>query len=83
MKNTVPRAAALLGLVAALCVSSAMGQMIPYRSMAADSPTSAAVVATDSTSLVAVPPAAPACAAAGACPCRRRRLLRVQYRLWL
>ncbi len=68
MKNTVPRVAALLGLVAALCVNSAMGQMVPYRSVAPDGLTSPAVVATDSTPFVAESPAGPVPPAAAVPP---------------
>ena len=80
MRTTVPTLAGLLGLVAALCVNSAMGQMIPYRSVAADGPTSAAVVASDNNSGTpfvpeqrsigpGAPPPSPMVAEDGSCGC--------------
>ena len=86
MRNAVPRVAGLLGLVAALWVNSAMGQMIRFRSNdAPDNSTSVAAVA-DNGSTPFVPEKANGAVRRGDGR-RERRLLRLRelrgLRLWL
>jgi hypothetical protein len=73
MKSTLPKLAGLLGLVAALCVHSAMGQgVIHFRATADSDGPAATAMATDKGGSPFVPestPMAPASPAAVAAPC--------------